>query len=159
MSAVGQYIYTVIASAILTSILFSILPENSAITACVKMSVSIFMILIILSPLLKTQLGNIIQYFENIETNSSHIIAQAQAATNDEIRQVIKEQAESYILDKAVALGVDIQVNLTLSSGNSYVPKQVTISGAVSPLIRQHLTTLIAEDLGIPEESQTWILE
>jgi hypothetical protein len=46
---------------------------------------------------------------------------------------------------------------VTLSDGQPQTPCAVTISGMVSPYLRQRLTDLIEEDLQIKKEDQHWI--
>ena len=96
----------------------------------------------------------IIQLYRKL-INMSRLINE----TNEAIAKVIKDQIESYILAKAADLGAEISVVLLFEENNWYQPERVTISGSASPFARNQLKSYIATDLGIPEESQIWILQ
>ena len=71
-------------------------------------------------------------------------------------REIIKSETEAYILDKAAAYGLQIEVDVTLADGEQPKPERVTLSGAASPYARGKMQTLIADELGIPKERQLW---
>lgn len=73
------------------------------------------------------------------------------------VRQLIKEETEAYILDKAQSLDLNIQVSVGLSDQPMPVPVQVTIRGQVSPYKRSQLSRILTEELGIAKEMQQWI--
>ncbi len=70
-------------------------------------------------------------------------------------RRLIEENAEAYILDKAQALGADVQgasVMMEWSTEGFWVPAAAEICGAYcAPLSR-----LIEAELGIPVQAQSW---
>ena len=70
---------------------------------------------------------------------------------------IIKQQTEAYILDKAVSLGVNIDVNVKMSDTNPPVPKEVILSGNVSPYMKNKMIQYITANIGISEENQRWI--
>jgi hypothetical protein len=58
----------------------------------------------------------------------------------------------------ASKLGAKVQVEITVQEQIPYLPQNVIISGAVSPLTKQRLSAAIEKDIGLPEESQIWKL-
>ena len=74
-----------------------------------------------------------------------------------EQRTFIKKETEAYILDKAVSLGADISVSVTVSDSAPLTPIKITIKGAVSPYVNKVLKSYLEEQFGIPEEAQIWI--
>lgn len=73
------------------------------------------------------------------------------------VSQLIKEETEAYILDKAQSLDLHIQVTVELSDQAMPVPVRATIRGQVSPYKKSQLSRILTEELGIAKEMQTWI--
>ena len=98
----------------------------------------------------------------------SQLLAQSRmearmAETEIEVRnrallaQIISEQTEAYILDKASALGMTLQVTVETAQGETYpYPAAVTLTGHTTTAQRQTLNAWIAEQLAIAEENLTW---
>lgn len=158
MSSAGEYIYSIIIAAVFVSVLLSITPDKSIVSSVIKLTAGIFLIIVVMAPLVKVRLSNTINYIENIETDASLIVREAQTDTANEIRFVIKQETETYILDKAADLGAEILAEVTIQKDGSYTPESITIIGAVSPLVKKQLSATIADELGIPEELQVWEL-
>jgi hypothetical protein len=60
-------------------------------------------------------------------------------------------------MDKARSYGAEIQVEITLSQEDPPVPKGCTITGEISPFVKQQLQKVLTNELMIPEENQRWI--
>ena len=74
----------------------------------------------------------------------------------DELRlQRITESYDAYILNKAAALGLDADADVTVREDGC--PESITIRATASPGERQELTGIIARELGIEEEAVVWI--
>ena len=67
----------------------------------------------------------------------------------------IIENVQSYILDRAKELDVNIDVTVELDPDTT-MPNIVYLSGNVSPLKKSRLQQIITDALGIPEEQQIW---
>ena len=158
MSDVRQYIYSVVVAAILVSFLMTLIPKEGAIFGVLKLTAGLFLIMVVISPLVKSRFGNMRNYINNVQMDASTIITDAQNHTTDEIVDVIKRHSEAYVLDKASSLGADVTVEVVMGKEDSYLPEKIKIIGAVSPLVKKRLSEAIKEDLGIPEEAQTWTL-
>ena len=158
MSSIGQYIYSLVVSAILVSLVLAIAPDKGAPSATLSLMTGIFLIIVAIAPVVKFRIGSMQNYTANIETDASKIISHAENYTKSEIARVIKEQTESYILDKAVSFGAEIKVEVMISNDGSCIPEKVQITGPISPLGKRRLSAVIKEDLGIPEELQIWTL-
>ena len=85
------------------------------------------------------------------------MIASGQQMAREQETQIISRQTQSYILDKAQALGAMIEAEVGLSDERPFVPVSVTIKGNLSPYARQVLENIIQNDLGIRKEDQLWI--
>ena len=66
---------------------------------------------------------------------------------------IIISQSESYILDKAAAMGADLEVEVLL---DEHVPKSVRLRGAISPGAKASLNAWIQENFSISPEDLQW---
>ena len=96
-------------------------------------------------------------YLEDVYKEADWITANAQAEVQQQICNVIKEQTEAYILEKANALHLNVDVEIILSNDDIPIPKQVYLRGTAGPFAKQQLTSYIADNIGIQEENQIWI--
>ena len=71
-----------------------------------------------------------------------------------EKRKCIQHQLEAYILDKAIAMGADIRPEVTVDADG--VPLEIWLQGQCSERIRQELSDMITNDLGVLKEDLKW---
>ena len=73
------------------------------------------------------------------------------------VAAIIKQNAETYILDKAASMNMELRAEVTVESGSGYpYPTAVTLTGSPTLEQQQTLSACIAENLAIPAERQTW---
>lgn len=159
MSWFGRYIYNIIIAALMVSILLAITPTKSISASLIRIMVGIFLIMIVIAPATRLQIDDMLNNLSEIDTSSAAIIAEAERYSSARQGQVIKQSVESYILNIASGLGAEISVEIQLSDDFPCTPDSVRLTGPVSPLVKQRLSVVISQDLGIPEESQTWVLQ
>ena len=159
MSWFGRYIYNIIIAALMVSILLAITPTKSISASLIRIVVGIFLIMIVIAPATRLQIDDMLNNLSEIDTSSAAIIAEAERYSSARQGQVIKQSVESYILSIASGLGAEISVEIQLSDDFPCTPDSVRLTGPVSPLVKQRLSVVISQDLGIPEESQTWVLQ
>lgn len=121
-----------------------------------RMLVGIFMMFTIISPLTHVRIGSIEDWLEHSRMDAQSAVAQGEKLAQDALRQRIQEHTEAYILNKARQLGVQLQVQVTVSNDSIPTPTEVCLVGAVSPHAKAKLQQILAEDLGIPKENQLW---
>lgn len=159
MSWFGRYIYNIIIAALMVSILLAITPTKSISASLIRIVVGIFLIMIVIAPATRLQIDDMLNNLSEIDTSSAAIIAEAERYSSARQGQVIKQSVESYILNIASGLGAEISVEIQLSDDFPCTPDSVRLTGPVSPMVKQRLLVVISQDLGIPEESQTWVLQ
>lgn len=123
--------------------------------AMVRMVGALLLALALLKPL-----GSLPWTELSIEAGSFRGQAARQADTyrqnqQEELSAIIAEKTEAYIWDKALALGLDCVISVSVSAGESGIPlpDAVTITGAYS----DELASWIEEGVGIPAEKQIWL--
>lgn len=81
-------------------------------------------------------------------------VAEGEAAAGKERGMRIKQTCEAYILDKAKALGADLQICITLNQ--QQIPVFAEIQGQLQQSVQMALQEILMRDLGIPKENQRW---
>lgn len=157
MDSIKNYLISVIAAAIISGIATSIVDKKGTIGAITKLLTGLFLIITVISPLRKLDVGMLSDYYSEYSIQASHAVAQGEALAQDEITAIIKSQVEAYILDKASVLDMEIDVEVTMSGTQPSTPESVTIKGMVAPYGKQRLEQILCNDLGIAKENQFWI--
>ena len=156
MIAIKQYILSIIVSSVLISILDRLTNKNIQLNKQIKLVSSIFMTVVIILPVSSVDISDCLNYMESIRFDASEVTAEGDIIYKEHISKIIKEECESYILEKARQLGVSINVEIYCTDSDIPSPLSAYISGTVSPHAKECIQRLISEDLGIPKEEQIW---
>ena len=157
MEAAKSYILSVIASAIFVTAIMALIGKSSSFYKILRLMCGLFMTLVLVLPLVRSKIVIPSYYLEDVYKEADWITANAQAEVQQQICNVIKEQTEAYILEKASALNADITVSVKLALDTQYpTPESVHIKGNISPYARRLLSQTIQDDLGIASEDQVW---
>ena len=157
MEDIREYLLSVNGAALLCSIITALTPQKGSQAGIVKLICGLFLCFTVLSPILEIRISD-------LPDLASDLLAEGEAAALDgeeesarALRRIITEETEAYIMDKAQQYGASVTPKVTLSDTDPPVPNGCTLSGSVSPYVRQQLKKILEADLGIPEENQTWI--
>lgn len=156
MDTVREYLIGVIAAAVLCGIVTNMLDTKSTVGTAIKLMAGLLMLLAVIRPWVSISFDNILDMADSITANGSSFVADGEMMAQDTYRQSIIERTAAYIVDEAKALNCEVSVEVILSEDSIPVPKQVRLTGEVSPYARQVLTNLLTEDLGIKLEDQIW---
>ncbi len=152
-----EYILRIIAAAILCALIKSFAGKSSAVNSIIKTLCGVFLSLTILSPLVRFNFSSVTDYIYFFSADAQQAVEAGVQLNDSSLRSSIKQHTEAYILDKAASLNAELTVEVTLSADELPAPCSVVIEGKISPYARSKLTQLIADDLGISKENQTWI--
>ena len=153
---IKEYILSVTAAALICSVIHSLLPGKSSMRTVIKLISGLYLSITVISPLLQLDISDYSDFGIMISNEADAITAEGEKITANATGEIIKTKTQAYILDKAAALGADLQVKTELAETKPYAPTRVVISGAASPYVRRQLTEWISQTLGIPEEAQEW---
>ena len=156
MDGIKSYLLSIIAAAIISGLILSFIGKKGTNAAVTKLLVGIFMAITVISPWTKLEIGTLTDFFSNTELEASGIVMEGQRLATETMSSIIKSRTEAYILDKAAALGLEINADVTVAGTDPLLPDSVTLSGQASPYARTRLQQFIEQDLGIPEEKQLW---
>lgn len=148
-----QYVFSIICTAMLCAVVSALIQSNH-LKKGVKLLCAVVLILTAVNPVCRLDINEYLQidtsYEKQAEAFSSKGIAMAQEALSD----IIKENTEAYILDKAKELGSCLSVEITV--GPDYLPNSSSISGERSPSVKKQIERILEKDIGIARENQQW---
>ena len=156
MGAVREYVLGIGAAALICAITLSF-GSRGSMQPLLKLVCGLVLTFAIVNPVLKITGGNLEDLGIDYGTQASQAAEEGKQQALKSIRQIIKEETEAYILDKAHDLSLELQVTVTLDDQPLPKPAAVTLRGTVPPYGKSQLTRIISQELGIAKENQTWI--
>ena len=157
MEDIRAYILSVVASAVICGSLQTLFGKKGGTATLISALCGIFMAFMLITPLRELDFSVYGDYFSGFMDEAEAVVQEGENDALQEQRTFIKKETEAYILDKAVSLGADISVSVTVSDSAPLTPIKITIKGAVSPYVKKVLKSYLEEQFGIPEEAQKWI--
>ncbi len=155
MAAIGEYIFSVSATALICGIITNLM-KNSSGARPLKIVCNLILLTAVLSPVANLGKYTMSEFSFASLPDGACLIEEGALASRNEAADIIKRQCEAYILDKAAAMGLSVTVEVTLSSDDPPVPVCVEIIGGVSPYLKLRLEEMIQEDLNVAKENQLW---
>lgn len=156
MEEIRQYILSVLSAAVITSLIVRFIGKQEAVAGIVRMISSVFLVITVISPVIKLQIKDVSQYVSALEEDGKDIIYEAKSQAESETQSIISDKVETYIEDKAASYGAVITATVGITEPDSLKPDTIAIEGEVSPYIKKILQEAITDDLGIREDRQIW---
>ena len=156
MDTLKGYLIQVICAAIICGIAAAFIPEKSAFNKLIRMICGVYLCICVISPVVKLRLADFSSYMEEFDINTSVIVDQGKEIADSQTAAIIKSNTESYILEKASAMGLSIDVEVTVSDSIPQIPYKITITGTSSPANRQRFQNWLETELDIEKEHQEW---
>lgn len=153
MEALRQYVLSVVVAALICGIL-SGLVQNGPAKDTVRLLCGLFLTITVLKPLTGWDTDHLMDISQTISLETSAVVTEGERLASKAVGDIIKEETEAYILDKASELNVELTVSAILNREN--IPVAAEIEGDVSPFARRRLTQVMETDLGITKENQQW---
>lgn len=154
MYGVKEYGCTIILCALSCGIISEITSEIKG-KNIIRFVCGILFAMVLLRPLTQINLTEMIQIPEIEDYDAECFIKEGKTMAAKTQQTYIKEACEAYILDKARILNGDIIAKIKLNE--EMIPFSVEILEKGETSIQSQLETILANDLGIPKEHQTWI--
>lgn len=156
MSALRTYLLSVAAASLLCGVVLSLLPKGG-IRGIVRLLGAMLLIMAVVSPVLKLDTETISVELDNIHTYASDIQEKSLEESERLFSQLIKEQCEAYILDKAGRSVQELDVQIIMGHDGYPHPVGVKLCGDLSSEDKRYISAVIEQDLGIPKQRQEWI--
>lgn len=151
-----NYLIRLTAAAIIAALIRRIAPAGGAGRAA-RLGAGLLVLLTAFGPLAQV---DTVSAAENLAKNAFSdplTTEDFSVETNNLLSDLISQEAETYILDKAQDVGLSLTVEVETRVVDTYpVPWSVTIRGSPTQQQQAELSQIIDQDLGIPEERQEW---
>lgn len=158
MAQLGKYILSVTAAAIIVGILTSLLDKKSGSAALMKLIAGLFLTFTAIAPIAKLDLSGLSSFVSGFESDGYAASADGEKLARGAMGDIIKNETEAYIMNKAKTYRAELTVEVTLGQTDGIpVPAGVTVAGHVSPYAKAQLQQVMEEELGISKENQRWI--
>lgn len=155
MDGIRQYVLGVICAAMICGMVTALVPEGMA-KGILKLLSGVFLAVTVLSPLTGRDLGRELTELLPDTLEGKAIARRGEAMARETMAGLIKQQTETYILDKANSLHGNVGVEVILSEDPIPVPFSVVLTGSVPPYARKQLEQIIQGELGISKENLRW---
>ena len=158
MIQIREYLISVTAAAVFCGILKSIAGEKGSMAGLLRLLCGVFLALTVIRPMADIRLEEWEFFTDQLQAEADRAVAEGEDYGKQALARRIKEEAETYILDKAQAFSGSITAEIYVN-GDPPVPVACTIRGEYSSYVKQELSTILETDLGIAKEDQRWIYE
>lgn len=155
MEGIREYILSVISTVFVCGLLQMCSPEGT-IGAVVRFLSGLVITVCVISPLIQDRMINWDLSYEALMQDSQWAVSEGQELADEAYCEHIQEASTAYILDKAEALGVQINVKIELEETFPYEIESVHLEGTAAPYARQSILGYITTDFGISEEKILW---
>ena len=151
-----QWLMGVACAALLLVVSGALVQSGGGKQVC-KLAGSLLLLLVTVAPVL----GLDQQDWEELLEFDTQMMEEAEQALSEQnnllYESIIEEETEAYILDKAEALGVQCQVEVVVQWENEIPqPWSVQVEGTWTQVQRDRLSEMLAEELGIPQQRQSF---
>lgn len=154
--AVRTYLLSVAAAALLPAVAQAILPAG-AVKRTLTFCGSLLVLLAVLSPVAKLEASDMAEALSKFHLQTEFTETGVEVRNRALMEEIIIRQCREYILDKAAAMGLSPEVEITLRDDGGWpYPAAAVLRGTASPVQKAQLTRWIEENLGIPAAQQEW---
>lgn len=151
------YLLRLTAAAILAAVLRKLAPKNGAGQAT-RLGAGLLILLVALKPLAEADLTGAALELGRLGTSDVLSTEPLDVTANSLLAGLIRDEAETYILDKADTLGLSIRAEVETKLSEDYpVPWSVRLYGEPTEPQKAALSKVLEEELGIPAARQEWI--
>ncbi len=157
MENLKAYLLGIAAVAMAVSMAAALLRED-ALKKAVRLAGGMVLVLVVLGPLVRTNLDAFGQYLSKIQMDQDALASGIEVEDKALMARIIQDKTEAYILDKAEALGAEVQVTVVMEKGVDYpYPGAVTVEGVLTAAQRSALSADLEQSLAIPRERQEFL--
>lgn len=149
-----EYFLSVICAAILCAIVSGLTEKKGTSASVLRLISGVFLSFTVIRPITTVKLEDMSFFTSQITQEAAYVSNMGQEHTQSAMAAIIKQEIESYILDKAATLDGNISAQVSLDE--EMLPKSVILSGQLSSYGKNQLTQIIETDLGIAKENQIW---
>jgi len=148
-----QYLLCLIGAALLCSIVTSTVncTKNKDL---IKLLCGLFLLLCLMKPFHRIDFSEIMKWSDAYAEEANNAVEAGKEITSERMLRCIKEELETYILDKAEDMKLDVSVDVTIDHDG--IPRDIILYGTPDHYQKEKMTFILESDLGIPKENQIW---
>ena len=157
MEGVRTWLLAVTAAALLAAAAEQLAPEGAARRG-VRLVCGLMLLAVMLRPLSGLLELSPRDLFAEERAAAQASVRGGTRAGEEQLSELIARETGAYIVDKAAALGAECSARVTCGRTEEglLLPVAAEVTGALTPAQREELARLMEEELGIPEENQTY---
>jgi len=158
MGVLRSWLLAVVSVSLLCAVADALMPPG-AVRRVGRLVCGLVLIGAILSPLAELDVDSgqrwLDGYFASVQTRE----AELEETVNSQMKVIIEGECAAYIVDKAAQLGLDCtaRVECQASEDGLYLPARTEVTGPMTADTQKKLIQIIAEDLGVPAQSQIYV--
>lgn len=154
MDGLKSYLISVCSAAILCAILKHIGGKAKITGVTMNVLCGLFVAICIIAPWKDFTLRDL-EIYNPLKTQETNEYTEAgKEMMENELHTIIINQTESYILEKANQMHLQLEVRVELSEDG--IPDRSIITGSLSPVQKEELSAFLLEGIGIQKEMQIW---
>ena len=154
----GEWVRAIAGTALICAAAMALTPKGK-VKNVLKLLCGIVLIIAMINPFLGKDLPSMSMDISEYRKEAEDIIGKTEEKKNSLSRTIIEDQLETYILDKAKSLDVElnsVEVLAKWGDEGCWYPYEVRIKADI-PLREQGLiSNSIESELGVPKERQYW---
>lgn len=155
MEELKQYLLSVITVALICAVVQTFQQGPSKTLA--QLVCGLILTVTVVKPVLHFDFSASFDSLFSLSGDAQENAAEGEKMSRDALSDIIKEETEAYIQDKANELGAEISADVIVSDNDIPVPVAAVIRGALTAYARDSLEEVLCTELGIAKENLTWI--
>lgn len=155
MEELKQYLLSVITLALICAVVQTFQQGPSKTLA--QLVCGLILTVTVVKPFLHFDFSEAFDAVLSLPGDAQENAAEGEKMSREALADIIKEETEAYILDKAKELGAEISADIIVSDDDIPVPTAAVIRGTLTAHTRDFLEEVLCTKLGIAKENLTWI--
>ena len=157
MDGMRTWLLSLIFAAVLCAVARALMPEG-AVKRVGGLVCGLVLLSAALAPAVRLSPAAAEAWLSQLSAGREEGEAELRRALEAGMKDIIEREFAAYIVDKAAEWGLTVtaEVECAASEDGLYLPCRAEVAGPLSQADRSRLTGMIREDLGIPEEGQTY---
>lgn len=159
METLRSWIVGLCAGALICGIVQAVAPKNGSGSA-LRLACGFMTVALLIGPLRSFDFEEYALRLGEIRAEGGQYASEAISGGEEQLKAVIEEGCEAYILDKAAELGIEnatVAVSAKITDGGNYpYPYSVELGGEAEGEQRKKLSSYIEGELGVPAGRQYW---
>lgn len=150
MSGLGDWLYALVAAALLVGLLRAMMPEGT-VKEVSRIAGGLLLFLVLVRPLLGGSYGEVVSWLNQWQEDAEEVTAQGEETAARLEERLIAEKCAAYLVQQAGEQGIRCEVSVRCAGedGGLILPVWATVTGALTEEERKVLLALAEEGLGL----------